>query len=87
MYTSSVLCNYQPNKKGQTKITTETNCFKGYNIKATTNEDGTVNVETWWNENTTGAWWNGTEHAQGKFNTRKEYLKWLTDKFAEIIGE
>lgn len=26
----------------------ETNCFKGYNIKATTNEDGTVNVETWW---------------------------------------
>lgn len=57
---------------------TETNCFKGYNIKATTNEDGTVNVETWWN---------GTEHAQGKFNTRKEYLKWLTDKFAEIIGE
>lgn len=44
-------------------MTTETNCFKGYNIKATTNEDDTVNVETWWNENTTGAWWNGTEHA------------------------
>lgn len=66
---------------------TETNCFNGYNIKATTNEDGTVNVETWWNENATGAWWNGTEHAQGKFNTRKEYLKWLTDKFAEIVGE
>lgn len=68
-------------------MNTETNCFKGYNIKATTNEDGTVNVETWWNENTTGAWWDGTEHAHGKFNTRKEYLKWLTDKFAEIIGE
>lgn len=56
-------------------MNTETNCFKGYNIKAATNEDGTVNVETWWNENTTGAWWNGTEHAQGKFNNRKEYLK------------
>ena len=27
-------------------MNTETNCFKGYNIKATTNEDGTVNVET-----------------------------------------
>lgn len=68
-------------------MTTETNCFKGYNIKATTNEDGTVDVETWWNENTTGAWWNGTGHAKGKFNNRKEYLKWLTDKFAEIVGE
>ena len=59
-------------------MNTETDCFKGYNIKSTTNEDGTVNVETWWN---------GAEHALGKFNTRKEYLKWLTDKFAEIIGE
>lgn len=37
-------------------MTTETNCFKGYNIKATTNKDSTVDVETWWNENTTGAW-------------------------------
>jgi hypothetical protein len=61
--------------------------LQGIQHQGTTNEDGTVNVETWWNENTTGAWWNGTEHAQGKFNTRKEYLKWLTDKFAEIIGE
>lgn len=67
-------------------MNTENNCFKGYNIKATTNEDGTVNVEAWWNENANGEYCE-TPTAYGKFNTRKEYLKWLTYKFAEIVGE
>lgn len=67
-------------------MNTETNCFKGYHIEATTNEDGTVNVEAWWNQNATGEYCE-TPHAYGKFATRKEYLKWLTGKFAEIVGE
>lgn len=68
-------------------MNTETNCFKGYNIEATTNNDNTITVKTWWNQNTVGAWWNGTEKAEHTFQTRKEYLKWLTETFAQIVGE
>lgn len=64
------------------EVMTEQENFDGYMITAhtiETSEGRVVNVEARWNNRP-----DATQHIM--FGTRKDYLLWLTDRFAAIRG-